>query len=50
MYIIHGNKLFGIENKGNDHAQQIIQDKSKILPSCLQGNYRDSLGEFSNTS
>ena len=24
--------------------------KNKILPTCLQGNYRDSLGEFSNTS
>ena len=24
--------------------------KSRILPNCLQGNYRDSLGEFSNTS
>ena len=24
--------------------------KNKTLPTCLQGNYRDSLGEFSNTS
>ena len=24
--------------------------KNKILQTCLQGNYRDSLGEFSNTS
>ena len=24
--------------------------KNKILPTCLRGNYRDSLGEFSNTS
>ena len=24
--------------------------KNKILTTCLQGNYRDSLGEFSNTS
>ena len=24
--------------------------KNKILPICLQGNYRDSLGEFSKTS
>ena len=24
--------------------------KNKILPTCLQGNYRDSLGEFNNTS
>ena len=24
--------------------------KNKILPTCLQGNYRYSLGEFSNTS
>ena len=24
--------------------------KNKILSTCLQGNYRDSLGEFVNTS
>ena len=24
--------------------------KNKILPTCLQENYRDSLGDFSNTS
>ena len=24
--------------------------KNKTLQTCLQGNYRDSLGEFSNTS
>ena len=24
--------------------------KDKILPTCLEGNYRHSLGEFSNTS
>ena len=24
--------------------------KNKILPTCLQGNYRDGLGEFSNMS
>ena len=24
--------------------------KNKFLPTCLQGNNRDSLGEFSNTS
>ena len=24
--------------------------KNKTLPACLQGNYRDSLGEFSNMS
>ena len=24
--------------------------KNKILPICLQGNYRDSLGEFIKTS
>ena len=24
--------------------------KSKILPTCLQGKYRHSLGEFSKTS
>ena len=35
--------------------QMIIQrnfpkKKYKILPTCLQRNYRDSLGELSNTS
>ena len=35
--------------------QMIIQSNSskmnnKILPICLQGNYRDRLGEFSYTS
>ena len=24
--------------------------KNKIHPTCLQGNYRDSLGDFSNIS
>ena len=24
--------------------------KNEILPTCLQGNYGDSLGEFNNTS
>ena len=24
--------------------------KNKILPTCLLGNYRHSLGEFSNTT
>ena len=24
--------------------------KNNILPTCLKGNYRDSLGEFSNMS
>ena len=47
------NKLFGNENKANDHilSQHFISKmRNKILPSCLQGNYCDSLGEFSNTS
>ena len=26
----------------------ISKMKNKILPTCLQGNYGDSLGEFSN--
>ena len=38
--------LFGNENKANDHTQQF----TKILSTCLQGNYRDSIGEFSNAS
>ena len=28
----------------------LSQMKNKILPICLQGNYGDSLGEFSNVS
>ena len=24
--------------------------KNKSLPNCLQGNYKDNLGEFSNMS
>ena len=28
----------------------ISKMKNKVLPSCLQGNYRDGLGEFSCTS
>ena len=28
----------------------LSQMKNKILPTCLQGNYRDTLGEFRNTS
>ena len=27
----------------------ISKMKNKILPTCLQGNFRDSLREFSNT-
>ena len=30
--------------------QYVLKMKNKILPTCLEGNYRDSLGEFSNTS
>ena len=26
------------------------QMKNKILPTCLQGNYRENLGEISNES
>ena len=28
----------------------LSQIKYKILTTCLQGNFRDGLGEFSNTS
>ena len=28
----------------------LFKMKHKILPTCLQGNIRDSLGEFSNIS
>ena len=28
----------------------LFKMKNKTLPTCLQGNYRDSLGEFSNRS
>ena len=46
------NKLFSIENKANDHTQQITLStmKNKILPTCLQGNFRDSFGQFNNMS
>ena len=30
--------------------RNLTKMKNKILPTCLQGNYGDSLGEFSNTS
>ena len=40
--------LFGSENKTNDQTSNLSKMKNKILPICLQGNYRDSLGEFSN--
>ena len=29
-------------------TQHFSKVKNKVLPICLQGNYRDSLGEFSN--
>ena len=29
--------------------RKLSKMKNKILPTCLQGNYGDSLGEFSNT-
>ena len=28
----------------------LAEMKNKILPTCLQGNYRDSLGELNSTS
>ena len=28
----------------------ISEMKNKILPACLQGNYRDSFGEFSTVA
>ena len=28
--------------------RKLSKMKNTILPTCLQGNYRDSLGEFSN--
>ena len=30
--------------------RKLFKMKHKILPTCLQGNYGNSLGEFSNTS
>ena len=30
--------------------RKLSKMKNKILPTCLQGNYEDSLGEFGNTS
>ena len=29
---------------------KLCKMKNKILPNCLQENYRDSRGEFNNTS
>ena len=41
--------LFGNENKANDHTQQYLSKiKNKILTTCLQVNYRESLEEFSS--
>ena len=48
---MHTKKLFGNENKVIDHIRRkLSQMKNKILPTCLQGNFGDSLGEFSNAS
>ena len=41
------NKLFGNENKAEDHTQQSIKMKTKLPKSVYKGNYRDSLREFS---
>ena len=30
--------------------RKVSKMKNKIFPTCLQGNYGNSLGEFSNTS
>ena len=51
MYYSQKNRLFGLSIR---IKQSIINNKpskmkSKILTTCLQGNYRDSLREFSNT-
>ena len=33
------------------HTQQVISKmKNKILPTCLKGNYKEHLGEFSYMS
>ena len=31
-------------------ASNLFKMKKKILPTCLQENFKDSLGELSNTS
>ena len=36
--------------KGMIIHSSISKMENKILPTCLEGNYRDSLGEFSKTS
>ena len=41
--------MIGNKNIANDHTQKISW-KRKILRTCLQGNYRDSLGELGITS
>ena len=48
-YLSTQNKLFENENKANERVQSNLSEmKNKFLPTCLQVNYRDSLGEFSN--
>ena len=42
------NKLFSNENRANNHAQQLIYVEKQNSRNLLQGNYTDTLGEFSN--
>ena len=42
--------MFGNENKAKIIHCNLSKMKSKILPTCLQRNYSDRLGEISNTS
>ena len=43
-------KLLGNENKQYIIHCNLSKMKNRILPTWLQGNYKDSLGESSNTS
>ena len=40
------NKLFGNGNKATSHTVKFIKEENKILPACLEGNYRYGLGEL----
>ena len=43
------NKLFSNEVKHMIIHSDLSKMKSIILPTCLEGNYRDNLGEFNKT-
>ena len=50
LYYPHKISCFVMRIKQIIIHSNLSKMKIKILPACLQGNYRDSLGEFSNMS